>query len=57
MRRIAGQPDDIARLVEKALVADNPSARYNGPAHAKLILFLKWLLPDAVLAFIVRLKQ
>ena len=57
MRRIAGQPDDIARLVEKALTSDHPAARYNGPAHAKLILFLKWLLPDAVLAYVVRLKM
>jgi short-subunit dehydrogenase len=57
MRRIAGQPDDIARLVEKALTAEHPAARYNGPVHAKLILFLKWLLPDRVLAFIVRLKR
>lgn len=57
MRRIAGEPDDIARLVEKALTADQPAARYNGPFHAKLILFLKWLLPDAVLGFIVRLRK
>jgi short-subunit dehydrogenase len=57
MRRIAGEPDDIARLVEKALVSDNPAPRYNGPMHAKLILLLKWLLPDRVLAFIVRLKK
>jgi short-subunit dehydrogenase len=57
MRRIAGQPDDIARLAEKALTADNPAPRYNGPFHAKIILLLKWLLPDRALAFMVRLRK
>ncbi|HEY0865529.1 MAG TPA: SDR family NAD(P)-dependent oxidoreductase [Lacunisphaera sp.] len=57
LRRIAGTPDDIARLVERALTADNPAARYSGPFHAKVFLFLKWLLPDRMLAFIVRLRQ
>ncbi|MEN9401941.1 MAG: hypothetical protein RL091_644 [Verrucomicrobiota bacterium] len=56
MRRVAGVPDDIARLVEKALVSENPSARYNGPFHAKIFLLLKWLLPDAALAWVTRLK-
>ncbi|MEJ1971203.1 MAG: SDR family NAD(P)-dependent oxidoreductase [Lacunisphaera sp.] len=32
MRRIAGVPDDIARLVERALVSDDPAPRYNGPS-------------------------
>ena len=56
MRRLAGVPDDIARLVEKALVSDNPAPRYNGPFHAKIFLLLKWLLPDRMLAWVVRLK-
>ena len=56
MRRIAGAPDDIARLVEKALVSDDPAPRYNGPFHAKILLLLKWLLPDRVIGWIVRLK-
>jgi len=57
MRRIAGVPDDIARLVEKALTSDNPAPRYNGPFHAKIFLLLKWLLPDRLLAFVVRLRK
>ena len=57
LRRIAGMPDDIARLVERALTADNPAPRYSGPLHAKIFLLLKWLLPDRLLAFIVRLKK
>jgi hypothetical protein len=50
-------PDDIARLVEQALTSDNPAPRYKGPLHAKFFLFLKWLLPDRLLGFIVRLRQ
>ncbi|MDI1247567.1 MAG: SDR family NAD(P)-dependent oxidoreductase [Lacunisphaera sp.] len=57
LRLVAGVPDDIARLVEKALTSDNPAPRYNGPLHAKFFLCLKWLLPDRVLGFIVRLRQ
>ena len=57
LRRIAGVPDDIARLVEKALTAGNPAPRYSGPFHAKIFLFLKWFLPDRVLEFVVRLRD
>ena len=57
MRRIAGAPDDIARLVEQALTSDNPAPRYSGPFHARFFLLLKWLLPDRVLEWVVRLKK
>lgn len=57
LRRIAGTPDDIARLVERALVSDNPAPRYSGPFHAKIFLLLKWLLPDRAFEFIVRLRR
>ena len=57
LRWIAGQPDDIARLVEKALTARRPAPRYAAPAHAKLVLFLKWLLPARVLDRMVRLRK
>lgn len=56
LRAFAGQPDDIARLVEQALVSDNPAPRYNGPFHAKVFLFLRWLLPRRVIAWMVRLR-
>jgi short-subunit dehydrogenase len=56
MRRLAGAPDDIARLVAKALASDNPAPRYNGPLHAKFFLFLRWLLPKRILESIVRLR-
>lgn len=57
MRRVAGQPDDIARLVEKALASDDPAPRYSGPAHAKAMLFLRWLLPDRVIGWVTRLRK
>ena len=56
-QKVAGQPDDIARLVEKALTARRPAPRYAAPAHAKALLFLKWLLPGRVLDWIVRLRK
>jgi NAD(P)-dependent dehydrogenase (short-subunit alcohol dehydrogenase family) len=57
LRLVAGVPDDIARLVERALTADNPAPRYSGPFHASIFLFLKWILPDRLLEFIVRLRK
>ncbi len=57
LRHVAGVPDDIARLVEQALASDHPAPRYSGPFHAKVFLFLKWLLPDRALEFIVRLRK
>ena len=57
MQKLAGRPDDIARLVEKALTARRPAPRYAAPLHAKLFLFLKWLLPARVLDWMVRLRK
>ena len=57
LRRVAGAPDDIARLVERALTSANPAPRYSGPFHAKIFLLLKWLLPDRAIAWITRLKS
>lgn len=57
LRAVAGVPDDIARLVEKALVSDNPAPRYNGPFHAKIFLFLRWLLPKRVIGWMTQLKR
>jgi short-subunit dehydrogenase len=57
VKTLAGVPDDIARLVEKALVSDDPAPRYNGPFHAKVFLFLRWLLPRRLTGWMVRLKS
>ena len=56
LRSVAGVPDDIARLVEKALKSDNPAPRYSGPFHAKIFLFVKWILPARMMAWFTRLK-
>ncbi len=56
LRAWAGRPDDIARLVEKALAARKPAPRYAAPAHAKLFLLLRWLLPPRAIDHLVRLK-
>ena len=53
----AGRPDDIARLVGKALTADRPAPRYAAPMHAKLFLFLRWLLPPQVIDRLVRVRK
>lgn len=57
LHRIAGRPDDIARLVERALAASHPKTHYAAPKHAKVILFLKWALPVRVLDWLVRLRK
>jgi NAD(P)-dependent dehydrogenase (short-subunit alcohol dehydrogenase family) len=56
LRSVAGVPDDIAVLVERALTSRNPAPRYNGPLHAKIFLFLKWALPARALEGITRLR-
>ena len=55
--KIAGRPDDIARLVEKALAARHPAPRYAAPVHAKILLFVKWLLPARAIDCLVRLRK
>jgi NAD(P)-dependent dehydrogenase (short-subunit alcohol dehydrogenase family) len=56
LRRWAGQPDDIARLVEHAVYARYPKTHYAAPRHAQLLLFLRWLLPVRAWDRLVRLR-
>jgi len=53
MRKMAGRPDDIARLIETALTAGRPRIRYAGPAHARIFLALKRILPDRVIDYAI----
>src|SRR5437868_10755184 len=46
IRKMAGRPDDIARLVVKALTLDRPRPRYAAPRHARLALAAKRWLPE-----------
>jgi len=57
LHRIAGRPDDIARVVERALAAKYPKTHYAAPQHAKVILLMKWALPVRVIDWLVRLKK
>ncbi|MCM2268068.1 MAG: oxidoreductase [Elusimicrobiales bacterium] len=41
-------PEAVAQVILRALNARRPPARYAVPFKAALIIFLKWLLPDAV---------
>lgn len=56
LRRIAGQPRDIARLVLTAATARRPRTHYAGPAHARFFLFVNWLLPARAVDWLVRVK-
>ncbi len=39
-------PDVVANVVSKAVNSRNPRRRYATPFHAKVFLFLRWLLPE-----------
>jgi short-subunit dehydrogenase len=52
-RRIAGRPDDIARLVVRALTDRRPRFRYAAPFHAKLFLMMKRFLPERLFEEVV----
>jgi short-subunit dehydrogenase len=53
VRKMAGQPDDIAELVVKALALDRPRRRYAAPRHARLALMLKRVLPAALFDWVI----
>jgi short-subunit dehydrogenase len=54
IRKMAGTPDEIARLVHLALTADKPKARYAAPGHAKLAIALKRWLPEKMYENLVK---
>jgi NAD(P)-dependent dehydrogenase (short-subunit alcohol dehydrogenase family) len=56
VRRVAGRPDDIARLIERALNVRRPRSRYAGPFHARVFLVARRLLPDRVFDRILRVR-
>jgi NAD(P)-dependent dehydrogenase (short-subunit alcohol dehydrogenase family) len=53
-RSEAPGPEVVAKVILKALDARRPAARYSVPAKAAMIIFLKWLLPDALLDWGIR---
>jgi NAD(P)-dependent dehydrogenase (short-subunit alcohol dehydrogenase family) len=46
LRGFAGRPEDVARVIERALTVPRPPPRYLVPFHAKLFVALKRLLPE-----------
>ena len=44
--RLAADPQVVAEAIAKAVMAKRPRTRYAVPSSAKLVLFLRWLLPD-----------
>ncbi len=57
LRRIAGKPDDVARVIEHAVAATSPRSHYAVPGHARVFLFLRWVLPTRLLDHLVRLRR
>ena len=57
LRRVAGSPDDVAKVIEHALSAEYPKSHYAVPGHAKVFLLMKWLLPTRVLDWATRLRK
>ncbi|MBI2839982.1 MAG: SDR family NAD(P)-dependent oxidoreductase [Acidobacteria bacterium] len=50
---LAGQPSQIADVIAKALRARNPRTRYAAPGHARFLVFLRRVLPDRAVDFII----
>ena len=46
LAKLAGDPDDVARAIEKAILRKNPRARYTVSGSAKLLLTQRKLLTD-----------
>jgi NAD(P)-dependent dehydrogenase (short-subunit alcohol dehydrogenase family) len=42
----AANPADIAGVISKAVTSSRPKPRYVAPAHARIFLFLRWILSD-----------
>lgn len=57
LHKIAGIPDDVARVIERALRAQYPKSHYAAPRHAKVLLAMKWLLPVRVIDWATRLRR
>jgi NAD(P)-dependent dehydrogenase (short-subunit alcohol dehydrogenase family) len=52
--KLAGVPDDVAKVIEKAIAATRPKARYTVSASAKLLLAQRKLLSDRAWDFVLR---
>ena len=48
MSKLTGTPEDVARVVERAIVANRPRSRYTGSASATLLLTQRSMLSDGL---------
>ncbi len=46
--KLAGDPDDVAKVIERALTTPKPKSRYRVTASATVFMTLRALLPDSV---------
>ncbi len=53
LRKLAGRPEDIAKVILKALTAGSPRARYAAPGHARFALAAKRLLPARLFDYVL----
>lgn len=53
MRRMAGQPQEIADLVLKAVTKESPRPRYAAPRHARIFIALKRWVPERLFDYVL----
>ena len=46
--------EEIARVIVKSATVKKPATRYIAPFGARMMLFLRWILPDRILDFVTR---
>lgn len=54
LARLGGEPDDVARVIEKALCSDSPRPRYLVTPSARLLVGLHAVLPDRLWDWMLR---
>lgn len=54
LRKMAGTPDDIARLIVRVLTVANPRARYSAPRHAQILIALRRWVPERLFDYVNR---
>jgi hypothetical protein len=57
MKALAAPPQAVARVIERAITSARPRARYVVTAAARILLGLKWLLPDRVFDSFLRMQM
>jgi NAD(P)-dependent dehydrogenase (short-subunit alcohol dehydrogenase family) len=53
LRRMAGQPEDIAEVIFRALASRNPRPRYAAPGHARFAIAAKRVLPARLFDYVL----